>query len=427
MDDVMDVKPSSFKCRKCRMQLFDSRMITNAHGQNIIPIDNDEGIERDSCASDDGTIWFLKEDRLPNWLRKFVEESAWIKGKILCPKCGFRLGSFDFVSGTQCGCKRAVLPAVHVKKGKVDRSHVDHPRVQDFRKEEAPSLPLMKHAGRDLHQEEEEEEEVSSSTVESAIKVVSSPSSSSERDCTTPSQDGKSNQKSCIDEEITKTKTGSDRQNVQQPTEDLICPVCLEIYFEATACVPCGHIFCEPCLRNLGKRKPTATACPLCRQLILQCLPQAGLRKMVSVKYPHTYNDRKRFEQKVPTSNFPLPWQPGYHFRRQSSEPLMQEPNYSLQNLLFSSIPATDNSSGESGTLTFSASSLIVVISLMTVFMITLLAGYLCIRYFVVGILDMSVEETRYVVFVIFHVFVAFVIRWYFRYQVRSSIADTNH
>ena len=35
--------------------------------------------------------------------------------------------------------------------------------------------------------------------------------------------------------------------------DDVICPVCLDLLHEPFQVEPCGHIFCEPCLRRLGQ------------------------------------------------------------------------------------------------------------------------------------------------------------------------------
>ena len=57
--------------------------------------------------------------------------------------------------------------------------------------------------------------------------------------------------------------------------EDLLCPVCLDILHEPFKVDPCGHVFCEPCLRRLGQKNPMNCTCPLCRQKIFFCKHQA--------------------------------------------------------------------------------------------------------------------------------------------------------
>ena len=40
---------------------------------------------------------------------------------------------------------------------------------------------------------------------------------------------------------------------LSEVNEDLICPVCLDVLHEPFQVDPCGHVFCEPCLRRLGQ------------------------------------------------------------------------------------------------------------------------------------------------------------------------------
>lgn len=54
----------------------------------------------------------------------------------------------------------------------------------------------------------------------------------------------------------------------EEDREGLTCAVCLDVYFSPYSCQPCGHTFCEPCLRTIAKNRPTNTTCPLCRTLI---------------------------------------------------------------------------------------------------------------------------------------------------------------
>ena len=42
-----------------------------------------------------------------------------VDGKLLCPKCAVRLGSYTW-SGMQCSCGAWVAPAIQVVKSKVD-------------------------------------------------------------------------------------------------------------------------------------------------------------------------------------------------------------------------------------------------------------------------------------------------------------------
>ncbi|KAG7240862.1 hypothetical protein INR49_023436 [Caranx melampygus] len=66
----------------------------------------------------------------------------------------------------------------------------------------------------------------------------------------------------------------------EEDREGLTCAVCLDVYFSPYSCKPCGHVFCEPCLRTLAKNRPTNTPCPLCRTLISHTNIHKGLRPL---------------------------------------------------------------------------------------------------------------------------------------------------
>lgn len=101
--------------------------------------------------------------------------------------------------------------------------------------------------------------------------------------------------------------------------ETLTCPVCLDVLYVPTLCHPCGHHFCDPCLRRLAKNNPNNTLCPLCRQLIQQCTPHKELSQQVMQYFQKQHVFRKKIEQKSDMQEFPLPWRPRYHFRWFSS------------------------------------------------------------------------------------------------------------
>lgn len=44
-----------------------------------------------------------------------------IKGKLCCPKCQGRIGSFDLPARKLCPCEQFMLPAVHVLCSRVDK------------------------------------------------------------------------------------------------------------------------------------------------------------------------------------------------------------------------------------------------------------------------------------------------------------------
>lgn len=90
--------------------------------------------------------------------------------------------------------------------------------------------------------------------------------------------------------------------------EDHCCPVCLDIFCIPTTCQPCSHSFCNPCLRRLARGKPGFTPCPLCRKVIVSCIPDNELEAKLKDIYPEEYKKRLQKERKVCSDSFyPLP------------------------------------------------------------------------------------------------------------------------
>uniref|UniRef100_A0A3Q2E2K3 E3 ubiquitin-protein ligase RNF180 n=2 Tax=Cyprinodon TaxID=28741 RepID=A0A3Q2E2K3_CYPVA len=89
--------------------------------------------------------------------------------------------------------------------------------------------------------------------------------------------------------------------------EGLVCAVCLDVYFNPYMCLPCNHIFCEPCLRTLAKNSPTNTPCPLCRTIITHVFFQKDLNQTAKTFFPKDYLSRKQNFQRAPCSKWPLP------------------------------------------------------------------------------------------------------------------------
>lgn len=59
-----------------------------------------------------------------------------------------------------------------------------------------------------------------------------------------------------------------DSEEDKEDRDGLTCAVCLDIFICPHVCRPCGHSFCEPCLRTIANNRPMNTPCPLCRTLI---------------------------------------------------------------------------------------------------------------------------------------------------------------
>jgi hypothetical protein len=91
-------------------------VVLDSHGVGIHEGDGNEKPST-SCSTD---VWYVPEDKMPAWMKTGLESWNWTKGKIHCPKCEARVGSFNFVSGMKCTCGSHLLPPIHIVKSKVD-------------------------------------------------------------------------------------------------------------------------------------------------------------------------------------------------------------------------------------------------------------------------------------------------------------------
>lgn len=154
MDDAV------FSCRRCRTVLFSCQQVRNCHGDEIFKNNLlTDAVNPEACKNLTDDIWYVGEEDLSSWMKESVSkvriltvswtlelhgflyldlivfdlQADWVKGKLHCPKCASRVGSFNFVSGMQCSCGNSVIPPVHIVKSKVDES-------------QKPSLNIVNHA-----------------------------------------------------------------------------------------------------------------------------------------------------------------------------------------------------------------------------------------------------------------------------------------
>lgn len=128
-------EPTVYRCKKCR------RIVASA--SNILPhVPREKQIWRhisskrsskQSKVSRDPVEPSKKEEQQPiEFCTKilFVEPLAWmpdiihnVEGKLNCPKCGTKLGSFSWIAGSQCPCGSKIAPAFYLVPSKVDWSN----------------------------------------------------------------------------------------------------------------------------------------------------------------------------------------------------------------------------------------------------------------------------------------------------------------
>lgn len=94
-------EPNVYKCRKCRR-------VVAAESNLITHLDKGE-----KCTK----IFFIEP-------LIWMNCSQTIEGKLMCPKCDAKLGSFSWIMGCQCPCGVKVAPAFYLTPSKVDYSNV---------------------------------------------------------------------------------------------------------------------------------------------------------------------------------------------------------------------------------------------------------------------------------------------------------------
>ncbi|XP_021957722.1 E3 ubiquitin-protein ligase RNF180 isoform X1 [Folsomia candida] len=107
------------KCKKCRFLLLEHPKVPveDSHGEPFVDLMTLENKGPSSCHSQ---VWYIPEESMPEWMTASMDKGDWTKGKIMCPKCEARIGSYSFVSGFKCPCGSRVVPPIHIVKSKVD-------------------------------------------------------------------------------------------------------------------------------------------------------------------------------------------------------------------------------------------------------------------------------------------------------------------
>ncbi|KAM4720121.1 E3 ubiquitin-protein ligase RNF180 isoform 2-T2 [Anableps anableps] len=89
--------------------------------------------------------------------------------------------------------------------------------------------------------------------------------------------------------------------------DGLTCAVCLDVFFRPRSCLPCAHVFCEPCLRRLARNRAARTPCPLCRRAISHTGFHRELDRTARTLFPKVWAARKQNFQNSPCARWPLP------------------------------------------------------------------------------------------------------------------------
>jgi len=325
---TMSTDCTTLKCRKCRFLLVEQP-------PHKILTESSEGQESSN-------VFNICDDDLPQWINDAVEEGNWTKGKLSCPSCSSRIGGFDYVTGSS-------LP-VYIVRSKVDlrvvgageiRPNLTQPKPRDPSAgiSETSTTSGSSKLGSDVGSQD-------TSSGDSDIISGSSDESNTESDHAEASRESSTDEEIVLRSKKQKEKMRKKRRRkemmykerlrakivkkenerkeaklkellegepeLSELGDDSICPVCLDLLHEPFQVEPCGHIFCEPCLRRLGQKNPMNCTCPLCRTKIGFCKHLAATSREIREEHEGLYLKRKKFERSTPVFSYPLPWQPGW-------------------------------------------------------------------------------------------------------------------
>ncbi|WAR27052.1 RN180-like protein [Mya arenaria] len=119
-----------YRCRKCRCDLQVTHAVVNSVCEGYLTQQH---------------VWYLEVDRAPEWVNTAVNSASWAKGKLTCPKCSGRVGSFDFTNEKICQCGLHTVPCAHLVKDRVDQIRKQSispvgpfPRRATYRRQDSP-------------------------------------------------------------------------------------------------------------------------------------------------------------------------------------------------------------------------------------------------------------------------------------------------
>ncbi|XP_017766214.1 PREDICTED: E3 ubiquitin-protein ligase RNF180-like [Eufriesea mexicana] len=110
---VMEVK-----CKHCRKDLFGKECISLLTSHNEIKTNFVDVFE---CGTNDfEPCSYISMEKLPKWIEQAINQESWTKGRLHCPHCNNRIGSFNFVNELKCNCSKFIAPPVKITNSKVD-------------------------------------------------------------------------------------------------------------------------------------------------------------------------------------------------------------------------------------------------------------------------------------------------------------------
>ncbi|XP_043681426.1 dual specificity protein phosphatase MPK-4-like isoform X2 [Vespula pensylvanica] len=129
-------EPTVYRCRKCRRIVASASNILphTMHQRHIWRHVSSKRTPKQIKEGEEGAerVNVKKENEMTELCTKiyFVEPLAWmpdimhnVEGKLNCPKCNTKLGSFSWIAGSQCPCGSKIAPAFYLVPSKVDWSN----------------------------------------------------------------------------------------------------------------------------------------------------------------------------------------------------------------------------------------------------------------------------------------------------------------
>ncbi|XP_053377126.1 uncharacterized protein LOC123529898 [Mercenaria mercenaria] len=342
-----------YRCRKCRQ---------NLEVQNSV-------IKDFACCdvnSSQSSVLYLDVDTCPEWIVQSFEQASWIKGKLLCLKCKGRLGSFDFVNQKSCTCQQHTIPVAHLLTNRIDHVQKRVIPVVQYRDSKmantstgyscssysicTATVPIQKCEENNAKTDIERDKSTIRSEHSERNSIILHDRHVPQNCCgqvdsfdnpgmtlgeNFQSLDGnlceadlsnynkfdvlnevEADPDDAREENDSKEEGKETDKEVPDIPTELTCAVCLEMFYRPHHCDPCNHIFCEHCLRQVCRQKPTLTPCPLCREVIRKCVFRNDLTELINTQYGTLYKERRHELRKRRKDNYPLPsCTPGQHLR----------------------------------------------------------------------------------------------------------------
>lgn len=105
------------KCKHCRKNLFNKECISLFTSHNEIKKNlTDVGCETNNFES----CSYISVEKLPKWIEHTINQESWTKGRLHCPNCNNRIGTFNFVNELKCNCSKFITLPIKITNSKVD-------------------------------------------------------------------------------------------------------------------------------------------------------------------------------------------------------------------------------------------------------------------------------------------------------------------